>query len=75
MNEEQKTQAADNEPRYAERVLETVAGVVIRSELVPIDKVDDSCRNPCGHIGIKSDGGWLYEIVSCAVCGRGLGVA
>lgn len=60
---------------HAERVLERIDGIVTRSELVPIAEADDSCRNPCGHIGVVHEDCWIYTIVSCAVCGRGLGTA
>lgn len=62
--------------QYAEKVIERAAnGCVTRSELVPIKDAGEECRNPCGHIGIKSEDCWPYTIVKCAVCGEGLGVS
>lgn len=72
MNDSEKKQR----PRYAERVLERgIYGQVVRSELVPIEEAGDDCQNPCGHIGVISEGGWLYDFVKCAICGRSLGVS
>lgn len=61
--------------KYAERVLESINGIVIRSELVPLDEAGDDCINPCGHKGVEHEDGWLYTIVKCAVCKKGLGVS
>jgi hypothetical protein len=61
---------------WAERVIETAPnGHPLRSELVPIDKADESCRNRCGHIGIRVKKTWLYDFIECAVCGKGLGIS
>ena len=61
--------------KYAERVLESIDGRVIRSELVPLDEAGDDCINICGHKGVESEDMFLYSIVKCAICGKGLGVS
>lgn len=65
----------DEPKQYAERPLEVIAGHVITSELVPLDQAGEDCRNPCGHIGVKHEDCWPFSIVSCLVCGTGMGVA
>lgn len=61
------------EAKWAEKVTERLGDHVIQSQLVPIGSADDSCKNPCGHIGIWDESGWLYDFRCCAVCGTGLG--
>lgn len=60
--------------QYAERPVEVVAGMVVRSELVPIEEAGEDCKNPCGHIGVVDEPGRMFNYRSCLVCGQGLGV-
>jgi len=61
--------------KYAERILESINGITIRSELVPLDEAGDDCINICGHKGVESEDMWIYNLVKCSVCGQGLGVS
>ncbi len=63
---------------HAEKVTEAYTDeygrrAVMASTLVPIESADDDCRNPCGHVGVWDERGWMYDARWCAVCGAGLG--